>query len=394
MGLPDGWQDPDTLPATMHNRAEWSALQAGSDTIRRRIYLLVLAIVMVTLATSVATRQPSGIPEFFVQVLIPPLLVLFGGLMAWLLLGRPLRTAETVMVWVAGLASLANVTAFSVGQQPATYYLNSGPYLSVLVAFTFLLLVHTRPRAGQLALGLLAVSLALPWMFRGGSPMLSESLALLRLQMNITATALMIYLLSWYRTQHLSSLQRQQLLAALAYSDPLTGLPNRRGLMLEAAGDRWPGDQPNALLLVDVDHFKVINDRHGHAVGDAVLVTAAGLLARATGRRGTVGRWGGDEFLVLLPGMDAAAVQHHAESLVRTFQEQPWPHGLNVTVSVGGTQLQTPNTHDADLARADAALYHAKTLGRNCSAVYDQLDEQTRQQLLDGARPAPDLHPA
>lgn len=366
---------------------------ADSNRALRRVYLLMLGIVILALTMSTVARQQAGISEFFVQVVTPPLIVVFGAVMVWLLLGRALRVAETVMVWAAGLASLANVTAFSVTQQPPTYYLNSGPYLSVLVAFTFLLLIHTRPHAGHLALGLLAVSLALPWIFQNES-VTGHPLDLLRLQVNITATAIMIYLLSWYRTQHLSSLQRQQLLSALAYSDPLTGLSNRRGLMLEAAGDSWQPDQPNALLLVDVDHFKVINDRHGHAVGDAVLVMAAALLARVTGHQGTVGRWGGDEFLVLLPGMDAAAVQHHAQRLVCTFQEQPWPHGLNITVSVGGTQLQVPGIHDADLARADAALYHAKALGRNRSAVFDQLDEQTRHQLLDGSRSAPDLHPA
>ncbi|GGL88725.1 hypothetical protein GCM10010840_28400 [Deinococcus aerolatus] len=366
---------------------------AASNRALRRVYLLMLGIVILALTMSTAARQQAGIPEFFVQVVTPPLIVVFGAVMVWLLLGRALRVAETVMVWAAGLASLANVTAFSVTQQPPTYYLNSGPYLSILVAFTFLLLIHTRPRTGHLALGLLAVSLALPWIFQNES-VTGHPLDLLRLQVNITATAVMIYLLSWYRTQHLSSLQRQQLLAALAYSDPLTGLPNRRGLMVEAAGHSGQQDQPDALLLVDIDHFKVINDRHGHAVGDEVLILAAALLARVTGRQGTVGRWGGDEFLVLLPGMDAAAAQGHAERLVRTFQEQPWPHGLNITVSVGGAQLQTPGTHDADLARADAALYHAKALGRNRSAVFDQLDEQTRQQLLDGARSAPDLRPA
>lgn len=147
-----------------------------------------------------------------------------------------------------------------------------------------------------------------------------------------------------------------------ARSDPLTGLPNRRGF-LAAIEPVWT--EPAGLALMDIDHFKAINDRHGHDVGDAVLVEVARRLRAALRGDDQIGRWGGEEFVARLAGEDALAA---AEGLRRAIADQPWPAGAGperVTISIGCTRVRRGEHVDACLQRADAALYAGKRAGRN-----------------------------
>lgn len=161
---------------------------------------------------------------------------------------------------------------------------------------------------------------------------------------------------------------------ALALIDSLTGLYNRRYLTahLAALMDRGLRTRkPLALLMVDVDHFKKVNDTHGHAVGDEVLTAIADRLSRHLRSFDTVARWGGEEFVVIMPEAEARVAVAVAERLRARIAEQPVivKHEvgqLNVTVSIGvavaGDDLMTPD----DLLRAaDAAMYEAKRQGRN-----------------------------
>jgi diguanylate cyclase (GGDEF)-like protein len=150
--------------------------------------------------------------------------------------------------------------------------------------------------------------------------------------------------------------------------DPLTGLPNRRGMIsrfeeLGAGGRRLA--MPVAVLLCDLDHFKSINDRHGHQRGDVVLVETGAAIRRALRPTEEVFRVGGEEFLVLLPNCDVDQAAAVAER-VRVAIEKAEPGGLPVTASVGvavgaGRDLN----FDGLFSGADAALYDAKRAGRN-----------------------------
>jgi diguanylate cyclase (GGDEF)-like protein len=125
--------------------------------------------------------------------------------------------------------------------------------------------------------------------------------------------------------------------------------------------------------VLDLDHFKQINDTHGHAAGDAVLRHFAALLRGELRKVDTAGRMGGEEFAIILPGADSAAARAFGERLRQRVAETPVMHGglaIQVTVSIGIAAM-TPRdaTADAVLVRADRALYRAKEGGRNRSEI-------------------------
>ena len=158
------------------------------------------------------------------------------------------------------------------------------------------------------------------------------------------------------------------LLEAQAHHDALTGLANRRAadrlLEAELSHHRRHGHRLGA-LLVDVDHFKRVNDGHGHAAGDAVLQAVAKALAGVLRTSDHAARVGGEEFLVLLRETDAAGLAAVAEKLRAAVEALVLPEVGRVTASVGTSLSQPDDAAAALLARADAALYAAKRVGRN-----------------------------
>jgi diguanylate cyclase (GGDEF)-like protein len=180
------------------------------------------------------------------------------------------------------------------------------------------------------------------------------------------------------RLNNLVRLRRAtQQLRLAALTDGLTGLHNRASfdqtLQQELArADRQ--NQPVALLLIDVDHFKRFNDHHGHPAGDAALRAVAAVVGASARRPGDqASRYGGEEMALLLPCTDAAGAADVAQRLLDAIQQLAWPHRASptagyVTVSIGtSVSLAERGVADAEglLARADAALYAAKQHGRN-----------------------------
>jgi diguanylate cyclase len=164
--------------------------------------------------------------------------------------------------------------------------------------------------------------------------------------------------------------------AAMALHDALTGLPNRRHLIgsLEAFLERRIGDDRLAVIAVDLDRFKPVNDLYGHAVGDELLIRIAKLLSDDVGDQGFVARLGGDEFVMIVPCTRADTLIGRLSALVTTF-EAPLVLGEH-EVSVGatlGVAMAPDDGEDADLLlrRADAALYRAKQDGRGRFAFFE-----------------------
>lgn len=158
---------------------------------------------------------------------------------------------------------------------------------------------------------------------------------------------------------------------SLALTDALTGLPNRVALIgaIERAIQRCRrAGEPFSLLMLDLDGFKQVNDRHGHAEGDAVLRAVAAELATALRREDEPSRLGGDEFAAVLARTDAQAAPDIAERLRAALEARMRADGRSVTASVGTVSFATPPpSAAAALGRADALMYAAKAAGRNRS---------------------------
>jgi diguanylate cyclase (GGDEF)-like protein len=162
-------------------------------------------------------------------------------------------------------------------------------------------------------------------------------------------------------------------LRELASTDALTGLPNRRQFMLQLEGEiervRRGSTREACVLMLDLDHFKRVNDRHGHAMGDSLLRHFAHLLRDELRTTDTAGRMGGEEFAVILPGSNLMAAQTFAQRLCDRLAAEPLavgPARVEATVSIGIAAIAASDaTPDAVLLRADEALYRAKTEGRN-----------------------------
>jgi diguanylate cyclase (GGDEF)-like protein len=156
-------------------------------------------------------------------------------------------------------------------------------------------------------------------------------------------------------------------LEALAHEDSLTGLLNRRGFLRDltravAFGSRY--DAEAALLLVDLDQFKPVNDRFGHPMGDRALRHVADILRRNVRASDSVGRLGGDEFALVIWQVDEAAAQQKARAIEDMVAATPLAVGGNALLlgaSVGVTFLRGDDTADEALARADRAMYARKT---------------------------------
>lgn len=170
----------------------------------------------------------------------------------------------------------------------------------------------------------------------------------------------------------LQQLQKGHRLRLLAMTDDLTGLPNRRGILdaLERGLSAHREDgRPLSIAVFDIDHFKHINDAHGHHGGDRVLETIAAVARARTPEGGSVGRLGGEEFLMVLPGMDAAAACRVAEALREAVSAGAGlglpDDATRVTISLGVAGAQADERSETLLRRADDALYRAKREGRD-----------------------------
>ncbi|MFB0584969.1 sensor domain-containing diguanylate cyclase [Aeromonas salmonicida] len=153
----------------------------------------------------------------------------------------------------------------------------------------------------------------------------------------------------------------------LSCTDPLTELSNRRGAEQQLQA-HWLQGRPLSVVLCDVDHFKQVNDRYGHPAGDAALCGVARIMEEQLQGKECLARWGGEEFLLILPGADASRAVSLAEQLRQLLSASQinWlHHHFSLTMSFGCATLTTGQSLDNLLLVADKALYQAKAQGRN-----------------------------
>ncbi|MFP2770227.1 diguanylate cyclase [Oceanisphaera sp. KMM 10153] len=176
---------------------------------------------------------------------------------------------------------------------------------------------------------------------------------------------------SLFWARRLRALNRQ--LELMAQTDSLTHLPNRHGLNATLEKDLQRAMRyhyPLAVIMIDIDHFKQVNDQHGHLIGDKVLIRFGELLKMHLREADSICRWGGEEFLILCFDTDLEHSRQLAERLLTGIREHRFPGQEHITASAGLAALEPADTLDTLVQRADEALYEAKHNGRDqaCTA--------------------------
>jgi diguanylate cyclase (GGDEF)-like protein len=201
---------------------------------------------------------------------------------------------------------------------------------------------------------------------------------------SFSVTVIVIALLT-YAFAYRTAIQRMQL-ETLATKDALTGALNRRSLLDELERARKAvlrEHRSYGILVLDLDLFKGINDQHGHAAGDHVLIEFTHLLEKHIRKDDRLFRYGGEEFVVLVQQISPQFLQSMAEHLrAITEQEIHTPNGKPVTTSIGGALLQPEEAVEAWFARADAALYAAKNAGRNRVLIASGNEQNTDKNAI------------
>lgn len=182
----------------------------------------------------------------------------------------------------------------------------------------------------------------------------------------IEAQGLVLERMVEQRTLELEEAHRE--MQRLAVTDQLTGLYNRvkiDDVLNSELSRRSRQPAPLSVIMLDIDDFKPINDQYGHRKGDEVLINFARVLASRSRRTDCLGRWGGEEFLIVCPNTDLPAAERLAEDLRRAIASHPFELHQHLTASLGVAECQSGETPETLVERADVALYSAKQQGRN-----------------------------
>ncbi len=188
------------------------------------------------------------------------------------------------------------------------------------------------------------------------------AVSLVKICLTLVVTVLLAHALSLTNRRQLEALRR------IANVDPLTGAGNRRAqnLKLDAANAIFRrSNSPACVLILDIDHFKKINDTHGHIAGDQLLVDLCELVRRSTRATETLFRYGGEEFVLVAEQTALDTAVNLAEKLRSQIAQAIFTAGIQLTVSIGVAEIQRAEDREGWLGRADAALYRAKGRGRN-----------------------------
>ena len=343
---------------------------------------LMLAFVIATFALWIGMRSGlSGWPAPWLPsagmveaalMMLPP----FGLAMLWSTailfadlerLYPRLRYSHAI---VAGLAVGTTVFGWAWPDSREMIYptLRGVSFLTLAALIPLLLLALHRGLSGALPV---LVALVPPLLVIG--PLYDDVLRAWRAEAMLVASAWLAITLTIALSQRIGGLRRQRdQLKALAERDPLTGLPNRRSLaeaLPRRIDEARAQGRPLSLAFMDLDRFKSINDRHGHRVGDEVLVEVSRRLSDRLRGGEVAARQGGEEFVLVLPGADAERARGVSERLRREIAETPIATSagpLSVTASFGVSSLADADSRpETLLARADAAMYRAKQAGRN-----------------------------
>ena len=351
------------------------------DRLMRRVVLLMLgAGVLAVLAIwhmEVADRTIDPFNRFGYPAMVGIFCASFGALWRYpgtLVHVRWIGFLCITSVLLVDLWGQMHVAAPLLANYNALTLLN---WLPLCYAIAFFMLGTRQALFG--AAGILAFFAACALLRGGAATAYAAQDRSLMVNTLISHAVLVVCLTGMLWLKHVVTMQGEQAsrLNLLAATDPLTGLANRRSTLqlLDTLARDARLDAVPVVMLCDLDHFKRINDGWGHAMGDQVLVAVANAPRASTRDADTVARWGGEEFLIVLPAtrdLDALELAERLRARVEALQvadrhQCPVP----ATLSIGIAPLAANETGSSWLKRADEALYRAKAEGRNCCRVAD-----------------------
>ncbi|OYW56185.1 MAG: hypothetical protein B7Y84_00935 [Azorhizobium sp. 32-67-21] len=305
-------------------------------------------------------------------------LLLSGFVASLLMIGAGARY-RAVAEWTAYLSFViycaAGVCSFRTLDPDTRLYTiaNTLQWMPLMYVTAFLLFPKRQAilaAAGAFALAVLALSWLVISEGPGAWTYIHGSLILNAYAMHLlTLLALSLFIVT---QEALDRVRRQaETLESAAFTDPLTGVANRRGLERMMTRHAEAPGMHMALILLDMDHFKQVNDRRGHLHGDRVLQAIVHRLRQGLREDDVIGRWGGDEFLVLAQDTSSDEAQRLAERLRKIAADMPRSEASGVTLSAGVSLWDGHGGLNEALRRVDAALYVAKHQGRDQIALAD-----------------------
>jgi diguanylate cyclase (GGDEF)-like protein len=322
-----------------------------AEALRRQVYLLAAAVAGLSQATVVGLELMRGVGVHWEDVfgtvvciaMIPPLMKR----------SIPIRYVNNGVLLAASLGVLSTLfgSFIQAGSPPMKVYI--GVVMMFLISFIILPAAY----AALYSLVLFTIFVAL-LLTKGGD-------ATVLIDMGVVF--MLIAYLSIFGQRISAERAAAKAMQDLASTDTLTGLANRRAMYVkvEQAFTHATNNGHSALLLLDIDHFKNINDSYGHMVGDQVLQRFASVLQRSARSQDSVSRWGGEEFLVLLANVDESEAVECAHRFLQEIRTAEMCPGLQVTASCGVAHASNVNSMEAWLVQADERLYSAKNAGRD-----------------------------
>lgn len=357
------------------NELDESAAKRRSDALLRSIMLSLFVAGILAIGVLWSFESRFGLLDELCCVAYPTILVVFvaGAVMLY-------RRPHTLVIarWIAFLSVIGllviQFVAAVLGDGPLV---GNYPFISLLMwlplAYAIAMLMLETQHGPWAACALFAFIAAVSvWRLVAAGPGTASDSALL---INLLASHLVLLAclsgLVKFKLALAKADARSNHLYAQATTDPLSGLANRRyGLaMLRRAADEPVAECASAIILCDIDRFKGINDQNGHDVGDRVLLSVAAILKKNTRNLDTVIRWGGDEFLIVVPRIGAPALAELAERLrarvAAAVVRDDGQLAIPLSLSIGVAAQADGETLDGWVKRADEALYLAKAAGRN-----------------------------
>ncbi len=352
---------PARFPAPLEAQFRAQRMEALAEINGRTFWLVALLVMAFSLWDGYV--DPAGWDRAFAIRAIGAVVILgtgiaqrFSGRVDWAPALAKLRFTAAVVAVAGALAMLER--GYLVGIAGLVAVLLSGPYIAI--DGRDLLVMNALPLAATAAI-MAAAGL--------------DSFTVVNATVFILlAVAVSLMLARVFEATNRKAFALEQELSKEARTDALTGLRNRRALEEAASAELKRAARsaaPLAVIVCDIDHFKAINDRDGHDAGDRVIRAVAAHLTLVARESDALGRWGGEEFLVILPDSDETAAVALAERMRVEIESatMPIPDGARVTISLGVAALPSGGVDawawDRLVQRADRAMYRAKKAGRN-----------------------------